>query len=77
MTKTQIKKAMEAANITGDLTGKGAEWEVELPTDAAKNKFKRLVCKAGGFQTGYGSWILRPDYSSLGCWNDKSSAFHY
>ena len=39
MTKTQIKKAMAAANITGDLTGTGENWEVELMTETAKNRF--------------------------------------
>ena len=77
MTKTQIKKAMAAANITGDLTGAGENWEVELMTETAKNRFSRLVCKAGGHKTGYGSWILSPDYRSQGDWNDKSSRWHY
>ena len=77
MTKTQIKKAMEAANITGDLTGTGKNWEVELMTETAKNRFMRLVCKAGGYQTGYGAWRLSPDYCSSGDWNDKTSRCHY
>jgi len=77
MTKMQIKKAMEAANITGDLTGTGENWEVELMTETAKNRFTRLVCKTGGHRTGYGSWILSPDYRSLGDWNNKASRWHY
>lgn len=77
MTKMQIKKAMAAANITGDLTGSGESWEVELMTETAVNRFTRLVCKAGGHRTGYGSWILRPDYRSRGEWCDKGSAWHY
>ena len=64
MTKTQVSKLMVAAGITGNVTGAGQDWEVELASDSMKQRFRRSVCKLGGFKTGYGSWILRPGYTS-------------
>ena len=64
MTKAQVSKLMSAAGITGNVTGTGQDWEVELPSDSMKQRFRRSVCKLGGFKTGYGSWILRPGYTS-------------
>ena len=64
MTKTQVSKLMSAAGITGNLTGTRQDWEVELSSDSMKQRFRRSVCKLGGFKTGYGSWILRPNYIS-------------
>jgi len=64
MTKQQVKKAMTAAGITGELTGAGESWEVELPDEAAFDLFRQKVCQAGGYRTGYGSYVLRPGYKT-------------
>lgn len=77
MTKTQVTKAMKTHGISGEVTGKGQDWEVELPTEEAKDAFRQLVCQVGGFKTGYGAWVLRPNYVSQGDWNVKSSRCHY
>jgi len=77
MTKTQIKKAMAAASIEGEISGTGTAWSVELADEATMEKFCKEVCQAGGFQTGYGSWILRANYQDNGDFNDKSSRWHY
>jgi hypothetical protein len=77
ITKTQAKKLMEKNGVEGTLTGRGAEWEVELPNEKAKRAFTKHVGKFGGFKTGYGGWVLRPNYQARGDWNDKTSRHHY
>lgn len=63
MTKTQIKKAMTAAGIDGELTGRGEQWEIELADEETADLFREKVCAdVGGYKTGYGAWVLRPDY---------------
>jgi hypothetical protein len=76
-TKRQIAAAMKASGITGELSGRGTEWEVEVADDQAMRKFCREIANVGGFKTGYGAWVLRPGYTSNGDWNDKSSRHHY
>jgi hypothetical protein len=76
-TKRQIVAAMKKAGIVGVVTGAGRNWEVELPNEETATKFMKTICSVGGYQTGYGAWVLRPNYESLGDWNDKSSRWHY
>lgn len=76
MRKSQIRRAMNAAMISGELRGTGANWEVELPDEKAMRLFCKKVAPAGGYRTGYGAWILSANYQSLGDWNDKGSAWH-
>lgn len=75
-TKLQIKKVLAQLGLTAELSGRGKDWEVELATEDDAALFLSHV-SAGGFQTGYGAWILRPNYQDLGDWNDKSSRHHY
>lgn len=77
ITKRQVAAAMKANGIEGELTGRGAAWEVELADDKTMRKFCRLVAKVGGYKTGYGAWVLRPGYVSAGDFNDKTSRHHY
>lgn len=77
MTKTQVLKAMEASGIAGEVRGTRSQWEVELASDSAMRKFRRLVAKLGGYKTGYGAWILQARYETAGDWNDRSSRWHY
>ena len=77
MTKQQVIKAMQTANIKGEVTGKGSDWEVELADDKTMNSFTKKVASVGGFKTGYGAWILRPGYVGNGDYMDKSSRWHY
>jgi hypothetical protein len=78
LTKMQVKKLMADNGIVGELTGAGKNWGVELPNDAAKNKFFRKVCKVGGFRCGWGGWVLRPNYRTDGLdFNNPASRHHY
>ena len=64
MTKAQVLKAMKAAGIIGEVRGRGADVEVELEAGKSTAKFHKHVAKWGGFKTGYGAWILRPNYTA-------------
>jgi len=78
LTKSSVAKAMKAAGISGEVTGRGAAFQVELPDEAALDAFQATVTKAlPGYRTGYGSWVLRPGYESSGDWNDRSAPCHY
>ncbi len=81
MTKRQVAAAMAKVGVVGMVKGKGQEWEVELPNDATLRSFRRMA-KAigltyGGFRTGFGGWVLRPEYEGNGDWGDKCSRWHY
>jgi len=77
LTKRQVVSAMRKAGIVGEVRGRGSAWEVELPDERAKNAFQKHVTRVGGFKTGYGAWILRPGYKSMGEWGDPGSRWHY
>ena len=46
-------------------------------TEAARVAACEVLSGWGGYQSGFGSWVLRPDYEPAGDWNDKNSAWHY
>lgn len=78
MTKTQIIKLMAKVGIVPvEVRGRGVAWEVVLQDDKAREAFEENVCKVGGYSTGWGGWVLRPNYESLGDWNDRTSRHHY
>ncbi len=77
MKKHEVVKAMKAIGLLGTVTGKGESWEVELPDVASMREFRAKVAAAGGYRTGYGSYVLRPGYMCMGDWNDKASRNHY
>jgi hypothetical protein len=77
MTKRQVTAAMKANGIVGEIRGTGVSWEVELPTKVAMRRFCKLITNVGGYMTGHGAWVLRPDYRGNGDWNDKASRHHY
>jgi hypothetical protein len=79
LTKMQVKKLMTQHKVEGEVRGQGAKWEVELPNDEAYEQFEKHVTKDfGGFNTGYGGWILRPDYKSDEFdFNNPASRHHY
>jgi len=68
---------MRAAEIVGELRGSGSSWEVELADEATVDVFCARVTPVGGYRTGYGAWVLRPNYQTSGDWNDRSSRCHY
>lgn len=76
-TKQQIMKAMEVAGITGEVSGTRKDWEVELADEKTMRAFCRKVAKLGGYRTGYGAWILRPNYQDLGEWSSVAARWHY
>jgi hypothetical protein len=59
MTKSKIVRAMAAAGIAGEVSGAGARWEVEVADEKTMRAFQRKVCRAGGYRTGYGAWVLQ------------------
>ena len=77
----QVKSLMQKYNVPGKVSGRGDNWEVELPDEKAKELFERTVGKVvgnvSGYRTGYGGWVLRPNYQDPGDWNDPSSRHHY
>lgn len=62
MTKREVLRLMAAKGISGEVTGKGEAWEVELADEATADKFRREVTPAGGYRAGYGAWVLGPTY---------------
>jgi 4-aminobutyrate aminotransferase-like enzyme len=76
-TKRQVKQLMERHGIAGELSGQGTAWQVELPDERQRLKFRRYVGKFCGYMTGYGAYVLRPGYVDKGDWNDRSSRHHY
>lgn len=77
ITKSKVVKLMNQHGIKGEVRGAGRNFEVELPNEFNKKKFGKHVAKLGGYKTGYGGWVLRPNYQPMGDWNDKSSRHHY
>ncbi len=76
-TKSTIAKALKAAGIQAEVTGRGADFEVVLQNDRDCRAFQRKVCKMGGYRTGWGGWHLKPNYVSQGDWNKPYSRWHY
>lgn len=60
----------------GEVRGKGREWELEVPDEAARKKAHRLCSGLGGYKTGYGAWVLMPRYQSMGDYNYPGSRWH-
>jgi hypothetical protein len=78
MTKTQVTKAMAAHSIPGEVTGAGQNWQVELPTEEAKDQFFAHVAQVSGYKTGYGAWVLSPNYKVDSVdFNNPASRSHY
>ena len=77
LSKTKVAKMMKAAGIEGELRGKGTNWEVEVANEETMNDFFAKVVKAGGYRTGYGSWVLQGEYKDKGDYNSPCSAWHY
>jgi hypothetical protein len=77
MKKLDITRKMLAANIGGKISGAGDNWEVEVDDEQTMKKFVKKVTPCGGFRTGYGSWILSPNYTPKGDFNSVASAWHY
>ena len=78
MTKTQVVKAMAALNIPGTVTGAGQNWEVEVPTELMMDIFVAKVAAVSGYKTGYGAWVLSPNYKVDPIdFNHVASRHHY
>lgn len=84
MTTTQARSKLKAAGILTDknkdriVIRRGVEIEVN-PHKNGGNALASRVARClglGGYKTGYGSWIYREGYRSLGDWNDRTSLHH-
>lgn len=89
MTKTQIKKLLAAAALEAvsyEVTGKGADWEVECADRRTSVLVRRVLRRAGvyagGFKAGWGGWVYKakgqPSGYQYTCdYGDKASIHHY
>jgi hypothetical protein len=59
-TKKQAEKAMKAAGIQGEITGRtnSTSWQVEFENELDMWNFRMEVEMIGGFKTGHGTWVL-------------------
>ena len=64
-TATQVRKALSAAGIAFEMTGKGREWQLEVADESVIEAVRAALpgVGIGGFRTGYGSYILSQGYS--------------
>ncbi len=89
MTKRQIIQKLTNNGIQESAILEAGRDEVEIgildsntgrcdydATETIRQKVSQIL-GWGGFKTGYDSWVLRPNYQSLGDWNDSSSRWHY
>jgi hypothetical protein len=85
MMTRELKKTLRAiegivyvTSIELELYVQGQDrYETEEKTEALKKEIQKLL-PWGGFQTGYGSWILREGYTTDGKdYCDISSTIHY
>jgi len=86
MTKTQIKKLVAALGISAEVTGKGANWEIECADRKASVVVKRALRQAGvyagGYKGGWGGWVYQASNGRTGyqydCdYGDTASVYHY
>lgn len=78
MNVRNLKVLLKRHGIPGEVSGRGDKWEVELPDEKAKRLFDKVIgVPYGGYRSGFGSWVLSPDYQDKGDWNDSSSRHHY
>ena len=77
LTLRQVKSLMQKHNLPGELSGRGANWELEVPNERAKKVVEKVIPGLGGYRSGHGSWVLSQTYQSKGDWNDPSSRHHY
>ena len=77
-TKRQLMSVQQKHGLPGKVDGRGDRWTLEVKNDRDKKAWeKALGLSLGGYVTGYGSWMLSPNYQSSGDWNDPSSRHHY
>jgi len=83
ITLRKAKSILQKARLLDqvELGGRGRDWSIECPNDRIEKKvskaFKAQGINLGGYRTGYGAWVLKPDYQSKGDWGDPSSRHHY
>jgi len=87
MTRNQITKKLEKANISTDgleittdevevyVSRKDGEFSQRL-TDIKAEKVSNAL-GFGGYQCQHGGWVLQNNYKSKGEYSDPSSAWHY
>lgn len=74
----QMQRIQRRHSLPGEISGRGKEWELEVPDAKARQQWEKVLGYAmGGYRTGYGGWVLRPNYQGKGDWNDPSSRHHY
>lgn len=77
LTRRQVTNLMKKHRLPGAVGGRGTSWKIEVKNEAEKRKVEKVFKHLGGYMTGYGGWVLSPDYKSKGDWNDPSSRHHY
>ncbi len=80
MTLRQLKSLLRKHGIQGEVSGRGTDWEVEVPDEATMNALEKVMPHGvglGGYRSGHGSWVLSQNHKPSGDWNDPSSRHHY
>lgn len=73
-----MKVIQRRHKLPGEIGGRGKTWSLEVKNDREMKQWEKVLGYGlGGFMTGYGSWILKPDFKSKGDWGDKASPHHY
>ncbi len=67
ITKRKLITLLKSQNVKAEIRGVGENWEVELPNEFNYRKFRKAlreygVLIFGGYKTGYGAWVMRPNY---------------
>mgnify|MGYP003999506491 CR=1 FL=1 len=80
-TLRHLKALLKKHNIQAKVSGRGSDWQVEVPNEAVKDQLYKVLpmgVGVGGYRAGNGAWVLRPGYEDdNGDFNDSSSRHHY
>lgn len=78
--RRNLATAIAAIGLKAEITGAGRTLEIELADDQDFDVFKDQVAAWGGYKTGYGAWVLRPNYTMRGPdvgYCHVASAYHW
>lgn len=73
----QLNMLKRKLNLPGEVSGRGTDWELEVPNEKVKALWEKHIPGLGGYRTGYGGWVLSQGYRSMGDWNNPGSRHHF
>lgn len=66
MNRREVCVILHNSNLSGEVSGKGSDWEVEFADERTYKRFKSAAKKLGetfgGYKTGYGSWVAQGNH---------------